>query len=365
MNVEQALPAGQRRALAKGSRMKPERWQQIEQLYHSALTREGGQLQAFLAEACAGDDTLRREVESLLAHQAQAESLMETPVMEVAAKVLTEDQADSLVGRQVGSYGVLALLGAGGMGKVYRAQDTRLDRTVALKMLPAEVAADEERMRRFVREAKAASALNHPNVAHIYEIGEADGARYIAMEYVEGQTLAAKINGHPLEVSEIVEIGNQIADALVAAHSKGITHRDIKPQNIMLNERDQVKVLDFGLAKVARPTDQAASSAANALAKTAPGMVMGTVPYMSPEQSLGREVDHRSDLFSLGVVLYEMATGRLPFVGASTNGTLDKILHAEPEAISRTSENAPAELERIVRKCLEKERERRYQSAHD
>src|SRR5262245_49206930 len=191
--------------------MKPERWQRVEQLYHSALEREDGQRAAFLAAACAGDDSLRREVESLLAHQTPAENLLERPVMEVAAKALANDQADSMLGRSLGSYQVLSLLGAGGMGEVYCARDTRLDRTVALKILPAEVAADAERMRRFVREAKAASALNHPHVATIYDIGEAEGLSFIAMEYVEGQTLAAKINGHPLEVSEIVEIGSQIA----------------------------------------------------------------------------------------------------------------------------------------------------------
>ena len=186
--------------------MKPERWQKIEKLYHSALEREADQRTAFLAEACAGDDSLRREVESLLAHQPQAENLLETPVMEVAAKVCADDQGDSLVGRSLGSYKILSRLGAGGMGEVYQARDSRLDRTVAIKLLPIEFAADQDRMRRFVREAKAASALNHPHVATIYEIGEVDGVNFIAMEYVEGQTLAARINGHTLRVSEIIEI---------------------------------------------------------------------------------------------------------------------------------------------------------------
>jgi len=343
--------------------MKPERWQEIEQLYHSALKREASQRAAFLKEACAGDEALRREVESLLACQAQAESFIEAPVLEVAAKVLADDQGDSLIGRQVGAYQILSLLGAGGMGEVYRARDTKLDRTVALKLLPAEVAADEDRMRRFLREAKAASALNHPNVAHIYEIGEAEGMSFIVMEYVEGQTLAAKIHGRPLEPPQLVEIGMQAADALEEAHSKGITHRDIKPANIMVTPRGQVKVLDFGLAKIARPTDQAVESDISTMTQTAPGVVMGTVPYMSPEQALGRGVDHRSDLFSLGVVLYEMGTGRLPFSGTSTSETVDRILHAQPEAMARFSSKVPADLERIVRKCLEKERERRYQTS--
>src|SRR5262245_26880440 len=317
--------------------MKPERWHKIEKLYHSALEREADQRTAFLAEACAGDDSLRREVESLLAHQSKAENLMETPVMEIAAKALAGDQNGSMAGQSLGSYQILSRLGAGGMGEVYQARDARLERTVALKILPAEVAADAERMRRFVREAKAASALNHPHVATIYEIGEANGVNFIAMEYVEGQTLAAKISGHPLKVNEIVEIVSQIADALDEAHSKGITHRDIKPANVMITPRGQVKVLDFGLAKMTRAVQPISSdistqaktepgmvmgavpymSPEQALgrevdhrsstqAKTEPGMVMGTVPYMSPEQALGREVDHRSDVFSLGVTLYEM-----------------------------------------------------------
>lgn len=249
------------------------------------------------------------------------------------------------------------------MGEVYQARDTKLDRTVALKILPADLATDAERLRRFASEAKAASALNHPHVATIYEIGEAEGVRFIAMEYVEGQTLAAKINGQPLAVNEIVEIGSQIADALDEAHNKGITHRDIKPANVMLTLRGQVKVLDFGLAKIARPAS--IDSNISTLAKTQPGAVMGTVPYMSPEQALGREVDHRSDIFSLGVVLYEMAAGRLPFAGSSTSDTLDRILHLQPDALARFNYDVPAELERIVRKCLEKERERRYQSARE
>src|SRR5262245_35935664 len=198
--------------------MNPERWRQVEQLYHSALEREDDQRTAFLAEACAGDHSLRREIESLLAHQSQAESLLETPVMEVAAKALADDRTGSMTGQSLGSYQILSCIGAGGMGEVYCARDNRLDRTVALKILPGEVAADAERMRRFVREAKVASALNHPHVATIYEIGEADGVNFIAMEYIEGRTLAAEINSRPLDAAKIIEIGIQIADALDEAH---------------------------------------------------------------------------------------------------------------------------------------------------
>ena len=343
--------------------MKPERWQQVDQLFQAALEREPEERAAFISEACGGDDSLRREVEALLAADGQAGSLIEAPAYAVAAPLIVGGDTQSLVGKSISHYQIISLVGKGGMGEVYRARDTKLDRTVALKILPEEMSADAERMRRFVREAKAASALNHPNVAHIYEIGEGDGVSFIAMEYVEGQTLAARINGHPLETNEIVEIGSQIADALDEAHSKGITHRDIKPANVMLTPRGQVKVLDFGLAKIVKP--QSVDSNVSTLVPTTPGVVMGTVPYMSPEQALGHEVDHRSDLFSLGVVLYEMATGRLPFAGANTGETLDRILHAQPEAMARFNYDVPAELERIVRKCLEKDRERRYQSARE
>jgi eukaryotic-like serine/threonine-protein kinase len=264
-------------------------------------------------------------------------------------------------GASLAQFRIVSRLGAGGMGEVYLAEDTRLGRRVALKILPAEVTRDPERSApgtlRLLQEAKAASVLNHANVATVYEIGEAEGVSFIAMEYVEGEPLTIRIAGHPLEAPEIVRLGIQAADALDEAHSKGVTHRDIKPANIMITPKGQVKVLDFGLAKINAPGAQ--NGATENL--TQPGMVMGTAKYMSPEQALGRSVDHRTDIFSLGVVLYEMATGRLPFEGATAPQTLDRILHAPPEPISRIS----PELERIVRKCLEKDRERRYQSARE
>ena len=235
-----------------------------------------------------------------------------------------QNQAQSLVGRQVGPYKIHSLLGVGGMGEVYLAQDPRLDRAIALKILPTELASDPARIRRFIREARAASGLKHPNVATIYEIGKSDEFHFIAMEYVEGQTLADKISGRPLPIAEIVDIGIQVADALDEAHRKGITHRDIKPANLMLTSREQVKILDFGLAKVTRPEGQAMGSDISTVVKTETGVVMGTVQYMSPEQVLGKEVDHRTDIFSLGVVLYEMATGRLPFTGTSSSETMDR-----------------------------------------
>jgi len=345
--------------------MNLDRWQQIEKIYHSALEHEPRQRQAFLREACAGDEALRKEVESLLAHQLQAESFIEAPALEVAAKGMAQNQAQSLVGRQSGPYKIQSLLGVGGMGEVYLAQDPRLDRAIALKILPTELASDPDRIRRFIREARAASGLKHANVAHIYEIGQSDGLHFIAMEYVEGQSLAQKMSGQPLELKGVLDIGIQAADALEEAHRKGITHRDVKSANLMITPKGQVKVLDFGLAKISRPEGEAPGSDVSTSIHTVEGVVMGTLRYMSPEQVLGKELDARTDLFSLGVVLYEMTTGRLPFSGSHASEVMDRILHAQPEAISRFNYNVPPELEWIVRKCLEKDRDTRYQSAHE
>jgi serine/threonine-protein kinase len=267
--------------------------------------------------------------------------------------------------QKISHYQILSKIGAGGMGEVYLARDEVLERTVALKILPSEIAADKDRMRRFVQEAKTASALKHSNIVPIFEVGDADGVWFIAMEYVEGQTLEKTIHGRPLEASQILDLGIQIADALDEAHSKGIIHRDIKSSNIMITSRDQVKVLDFGLAKMIAVPPTGEIKEMETRTVTEPGIVLGTVHYMSPEQALGKSVDQRSDIFSLGVVLYQMATGTLPFSSNSSSETIHRIVNAQPDAIARFNYNVPADLERIIRRCLEKDSNRRYQSAKD
>lgn len=264
-------------------------------------------------------------------------------------------------GTLIGHYRVVSTLGQGGMGAVYLADDTQLGRRVALKVLPPEFAADPDRMHRFVQEARLASALTHPNVATIFEIGQQDDLWFLAMEYVDGRPLAARIQEGPLKFPELAPIGMQVADALDDAHSKGIIHRDIKPANLMITPRGHVKVLDFGLAKL--QTNETRPDETQLL--TSAGMVVGTVDYMSPEQALGRDVDFRTDIFSLGVVLYEMATGRLPFSGSTPSETMARILQAQPDAIARFNYEVPEGLDRTIRKCLEKDRARRYQSARE
>jgi TolB-like protein/Flp pilus assembly protein TadD/predicted Ser/Thr protein kinase len=262
----------------------------------------------------------------------------------------------------IGHYRIKQKLGSGGMGDVYLAEDLKLHRSVALKVLPADVAGDPQRRLRFLHEAHAASVLNHPNVSTIYEVGEADDTVFIAMELIEGKTLTQVRESRTCEIDEVIDIAMQAADALDEAHSRGIVHRDIKSANIMLTPRGHVKVLDFGLAKLRADADVKDE---DTRIKTSPGLVIGTPSYMSPEQALGRAVDHRSDLFSLGIVLYELIAGRLPFEGATTTETIQKITNSQPDPIARFNYSAPPELERIVRKLLEKDPERRYQSAHE
>jgi serine/threonine protein kinase/tetratricopeptide (TPR) repeat protein len=344
--------------------MTPERWEKIKRLFHAALDYEPTQRATFLAQASVDDEALRNEVASLLASHEQAESFIETPASDLAAELLGTQRSTYEPDHQIQNYRILGRLGSGGMGEVYLADDTRLKRKVALKLLPPHFTVNPDRVRRFEREARAASALNHPNIVTIYEIGQSDSAHFIATEFVDGKTLRQMINEKPLKLSETLNVAIQVAGALMGAHAAGIVHRDIKPENIMVRPDDYIKILDFGLAKLTELQTTETETETPTLLQSNPGLVMGTVQYMSPEQARGRKVDARSDIWSFGVVLYELLAGRVPFSGETPSHVMVSLMEDELPPLTGYV-NVPAELDRIVSKALRKSPRERYQTASD
>jgi hypothetical protein len=332
-------------------------WARVEELYHAAVERPAAEREAFLDRACGGDEELRREVLSLLAHERAAERLMEGPAAEAATQNLAVVR-----GTRLGPYEIVDLIGAGGMGEVYRARDTRLGRDVAIKVLPEHMAHDADALGRFGREARAVAALSHPHIAALFDIGETDGTHYLVMELLEGETLTSRLRRGVLPEKDALRIGTEIAEALGTAHAHGIVHRDVKPANVMLT-RSGVKLLDFGLARLQRRPDTSGETAS--MTGLGDGVLAGTLPYMAPEQVRGQAADARSDIFALGAVLYEMLSGRRAFGGETAADTMTAILTRDPPELSRPGLAVPASLEQIVRRCLEKDPEERFQSARD
>lgn len=344
--------------------MRPERWQQLKQVFQSALERDPAERSAFLHQACGGDAELRSEVESLISSHDQAGDSIELMAGEAATKMLSAKQG-SIEGKKIGHYRVLSRIGRGGMGEVFLSQDTRLGRKVALKLVRSDLMGNEDRLRRFQQEAQAASALNHPNILTIHEIGQEASLLYIATEYIEGETLRQHISHAPMALGHALDVAIQVASALSAAHQAGIVHRDVKPENVILRSDGYVKVLDFGLAKLTEAKAVETSAPTLPKIETEPGVVMGTVSYMSPEQARGLPVDARTDIWSLGAMLYEMASGHQPFDAETASDVMALILQREPLPLSRYLSEVPGELERIIKKALRKDREERYQTAKD
>lgn len=344
--------------------MKSKRLNQVDEIFQAALDLPREKRPAYLKEACAGDADLQREVESLLSSHDRSADFMERPAIESDAAVIADELTAANVGESIGHYQVIELIGSGGMGSVYLAADTRTGRKVALKLLPHELSKDQNRVQRFQQEARAVLALNHPNIVTIYEIGQVDGRHFIATERIQGETLRHRLAAKSISVGEALDIAIQVAAALTAAHEQSIVHRDIKPENIMLRTDGYVKVLDFGIAKLTQIETASSPEAQTALkVRTAPGMVIGTVNYMSPEQARGLPVDQRTDIWSLAVVLYEMVAGCVPFAGETSGDVIAAILERQPPPLARFSREVPDALEEIVTTALAKNRDERYQTA--
>jgi serine/threonine protein kinase len=343
--------------------MTPEEWEEVGRVFDAAAALRPEERASFLDQACGENEALRREVQALLETEDRAGDFLGGAALEDVAKVLAKDEPPSLVGKRLGHYELRSLIGTGGMGEVYSAHDVALKREVAVKVLPSSFSQNADRLRRFKQEARAASALNHPNIVTIHEIGEIDSCHFIVSEYIEGETLRQRLTRGRMDFAEVKDVATQIAAGLAAAHTVGVVHRDIKPENVMLRPDGYVKILDFGLAKLSERADLL--SAAGPQLKTDTGIVMGTSRYMSPEQARGLGVDARTDVWSLGVVLYEMLTGRVPFEGQTNSDVIASILEREPTALATLASTAPSELQRIAAKALRKDREERYQTIKD
>jgi len=342
--------------------MKAERWKQVNDLFQSAVERAPAERAAFLDEACRGDESLRREVGSLLTSHERSENFIELPAFEVAPELVTSERTNTLVGKLIGHYRIESLVGVGGMGEVYLARDERLGRKAALKLLPDSLTTDETQLSRFKNEARTASSLNHPNILTVYEIGAEGNRQFIATEFIEGITLRVSIGRGRINPHTALEIAVQVASALAAAHEAGVVHRDIKPENIMLRPDGYVKVLDFGIAKLSeqRLASHDHTVETTAPLQTRPGLVLGTARYMSPEQARGQKVDVRTDIWSLGVVFYEMVGGIPPFRGDTPSDCIASILTAEPPPLSGILTDVPLKLESILQKALRKNSDERY-----
>src|SRR5215813_13596656 len=342
--------------------MTPERWQQIDQLFKAALACEPTQREEFLATKCVGDEPLRREVESLLSSLDEADDFIETPAGDIAAELLGTHRSTYEAGQQIQNYRIARQLGSGGMGEVYLADDIRLNRKVALKLLPPHFTVNPDRVRRFERESRAASALNHPNIVTIYEIGKSNTTHFIAAEFVDGKTLRQLINEKPFTLNEALKVSMQVAEALSEAHAAGIVHRDIKPENIMIRHDGYVKILDFGLAKLSEQQATEADLETPTLLQTNPGLVMGTVQYMSPEQARAKNVGVGTDIWSLGIVMYELLAGHVPFSGETPSHVMVSLMENKLPPL-KDHANVPDDLDRFVTKALRKNQKERYQTA--